>query len=146
MLLFKFILLLSLIVLLAVGGGRWVGGSVRPCRAVDMCIFHDKIAYFSVKPKASDGSMAAGTASGIFFPVFLFAPPTDGVNFKPSVTPFSCHDVFRGFGRVVCVCFSFFPYFFIFKTFFFWFFAICFLAQIYIHHSHCSSGHFDGNS
>jgi len=75
MLLFKFILLLSLIVELPVGGGRWVGGSVRPCRAVDMCIFHDKIAYFSAKPKASDGSMAAGTASGIFFPLFYLPRP-----------------------------------------------------------------------
>lgn len=45
----------------------------------------------------------------------LAAPPIDGVNFKPSVTPFSCHDDFRGFGwrlcLLLCVFFSQFSFF-----------------------------------
>lgn len=57
--------------------------------------------------------MAAGEALGFFSQDSisssfcrrgpLAAPPIDGVNFKPSVTPFSCHDDFRGFGWRLCL-------------------------------------------
>lgn len=89
MLFFKFILLPSLIVEVVVGRRRWIVLAWRWTCAYFMTKLHILAHSQSQKPGLD--------AWPPLQPHLLPPHPPDGVNFKPSVTPFCCHDG-AGFG------------------------------------------------